>query len=271
MRFASSWGLRGRLIFLGTAGLAVGLAIGGILLVAVLRSTLEGAVDDAAGQTALEVAALIDAGRLPDPIPSGGTTIVQVVDDAGQVRAASAGGDRLVASVPPGTLTAGPGRLGYLSGYRFGVSEVVRVVTVLAGPAGDRQTVVVAVPAGEIEESVRVVAGGLLVGYAILLTAAVALAWRLVSATLRPVTALREGAEEITGTGSRATLPVPAVRDEIHELAVTLNGMLARLDAARGRQRAFVADAAHELRSPLTSLRTQLEVAAAVERRDVAD
>ncbi len=264
-------GLRGRLILLGTGGLAVGLAIGGVLLVAVLRSGLEGAVDEAATQTAREVAELIQAGRLPDPIPSGGTTIVQVVGADGQVRAASAGGDRLVSSVPPRTLETSGGTLGYLPGYRFGISEVVRVVTVRAGPADDRQTVVVATPAGEIEDSVRVVGIGLLVGYAVLLASAVALAWRLVGATLRPVTALREGAEEITGTGSAASLPVPVVRDEIHALAITLNGMLARLDAARGRQRVFVADAAHELRSPLASLRTQLEVAAAVDGRDTGD
>ena len=54
---------------------------------------------------------------------------------------------------------------------------------------------------------------------------------------------------------------MPDSRDEIHRLAVTLNGMLDRLEAARARQRAFVADAAHELRSPLTNMRTQLEVA----------
>lgn len=264
-------GLRGRLILLGTAGLAVGLAIGGVLLVAVLRSALERAVDESATQTARDVAELIDAGRLPDPIPAGGTTIVQVVDADGRVRAASLGGDRLVSSVPATALAGDDGDLGYLPGYRFGVQEVVRVVTVRAGPADDRQTVVVAAPAGEIADSVQVISVGLTVGYAVLLAAAVALAWRLVSATLRPVTALRRGAEDITGAGSTANLPVPLARDEIHDLAVTLNGMLARLDAARGRQRAFVADAAHELRSPLASLRTQLEVAAAVDGREVAD
>lgn len=271
LRVLDRLGLRGRLILLGTAGLAVGLAIGGVVLVGVLQSTLESAVDDAARQTARDVAELIDAGRLPDPIPAGGTTIVQVVDADGQVRAASLGGDRLVSSVPPRALATSDGSLGYLPGSRFGVSEVVRVVTVTAGPAADRQTVVVAVPAGEIADSVQIVRVGLLVGYAVLLATVAALAWRLVSATLRPVTALREGAEEITGTGSAASLPVPRARDEIHALAVTLNGMLARLDAARKRQRAFVADAAHELRSPLASLRTQLEVAAAVDGRDVDD
>jgi signal transduction histidine kinase len=61
--------------------------------------------------------------------------------------------------------------------------------------------------------------------------------------------------------GSAGRLPVPDSRDEIHRLAVTLNGMLARLEAGRSRQRAFVADAAHELRSPLANMRTELEVA----------
>jgi len=263
--------LRARLILLGTAGLAIGLTFGGFVLVTVLESTLERTVDSAAMQTARDVAALIDADRLPDPIPAGGTTVVQVVDADGLVRAASAGGDRLVSVLDAEELAAARDQLGYLPGFRFGVAGVVRVVAVEAGPADDRQSVVVAAPAGDIAESVQVVRTGLLVGFGLLLLVLAGLAWRIVGATLRPVEALRLGAEEITGTGAAGTLPVPDSQDEIAALASTLNRMLARLARASSRQRSFVADAAHELRSPLASLRTQLEVAQSTGVADTGD
>jgi signal transduction histidine kinase len=75
------------------------------------------------------------------------------------------------------------------------------------------------------------------------------------------VETLRSGAARISGSDQDERLAVPESADEIRALALTLNDMLDRLAAARGRQRAFVADAAHELRSPLASMRTQLEVA----------
>jgi signal transduction histidine kinase len=112
-----------------------------------------------------------------------------------------------------------------------------------------------------VAQSVRAVGRTLLIAFPLLVAALAAVAWRVVGAALRPVEALRRGAEEITGSGGPGRLPVPESGDEIHRLAVTLNGMLDRIAAARGRQREFTADAAHELRSPLTNMRTQLEVA----------
>jgi signal transduction histidine kinase len=85
-------------------------------------------------------------------------------------------------------------------------------------------------------------------------------AWRVIGATLRPVEALRSAAERVSGTGDDERLPEPGSRDEIQALAVTLNSMLDRLASARERERSFVANVAHELRNPLTSLRVQAEV-----------
>ncbi|HEY7813646.1 MAG TPA: ATP-binding protein [Nakamurella sp.] len=265
-------GLRGRLVLLTTVGLAVGLIVGGVGLTVVLRIGLERAVDAGIEQAAQEVVQLIASDRLPDPVVTGGTTVVQVLDDAGRVLAASPGADRLVAALPPDQLQEARGGPITLSGSAFGVLGSVRVVARTAESGGASSTVLVATPSSDIDNAVRVVRLSLIVGFAVLLAVLAAVAWKLVGATLRPVEALRLGAERITGNHSAETLPLPNSADEIRRLAETLNDMLGRLEASRLRQRAFVADAAHELRSPLASLRTQLDVAIATgDPADTAD
>jgi signal transduction histidine kinase len=135
------------------------------------------------------------------------------------------------------------------------------VVGVPAGPGTDPQTVIVARSMVDSLRGIGALRTLLLIVFPLLIAVAAAVAWRVLGATLRPVESLRRGAEEITGAGGSARLPVPEGDDEIHRLAVTLNGMLDRLEAGRARQREFVGDAAHELRSPLANMRTQLEVA----------
>jgi len=266
------WSLRTRLVVLATLGLAMGLAVGGAVLTIVLQVGLERASDAAARQTGQDVVQLIESDRLPDPVPAGGTTLVQVVDDQGRVLAASAGTDRLVPALSPDQTAAALAGPITVPGSQFGVLGPVRVVALAAGPATSPSTVVVGSPAGDIDDAVRVVRTLLIVGFLLLLALLAVVMWLFVGATLRPVETLRRGAEKITGTNSADTLPLPASADEIRRLAETLNDMLARLETSRRRQRAFVADAAHELRSPLTSLRVQLEVAAATgDDPDTAD
>ena len=77
---------------------------------------------------------------------------------------------------------------------------------------------------------------------------------------LRPVESIRARVAEISASGHGERVPVPGGQDEITRLAETMNAMLARLDAARTAQVAFVGDASHELRSPLSTLSTMLEL-----------
>ncbi len=257
--------LRARLTVLATLVVAGGLVAGALLLVGSLQASLLRSLDDTARQRAQDVAALVDEDRLPATIPvaGAGTVLVQVVDEAGRVTAASAGADRAVPLLPPAELAAARADRAprFLRGDRIGEGAPLRVVAWPAGPARAPVTVVAAVSVTNVADSVHVVAAAMVVGVPVLLTLLAATTWVTVGSTFRPVSALRRGAEEITGTGASRRLPLPAARDEVWRLGVTLNRMLDRLEEAGRHQRAFVADAAHELRSPLASMRTQLEVA----------
>jgi signal transduction histidine kinase len=253
-------GIRARLALTSAAALALALIGLARLFAFAVGHSMIGTLDASARRSASDVVTLIDANRLPDPIlTAGGTMTVQVIDATGRIRAASPGADRLVPLLDARTLAAArrDGRARFLDGRGYGMPDVLRVVAL---PARDGQTVVAATSFEQVQGGLETITRTLVIGTPILLVLLGTAGWLVIGGALRPITELRRGAEEISGT-ARSRLPVPEARDEVHDLAVTLNDMLGRLERAETRQRALVSDTAHELRSPLASIRAQLEVA----------
>ena len=242
-----------------TVGLAIALAAAALLLRGALQGSLTREVDGTARQGAHEVAALAEANRLPRTLLTG-TLTVQVLGATGQVVDASATADRLVPLLPPAQAAAlaRSGRAVLLDGRPFGIPYPMRVVAV---PASGGEIVLAGAVYTQVRDSMMTLTRALLVGTPLLLLLLAGVTWLVVGSTLRPISALRRGAQVITATGVTRELPVPQARDEVRVLAVTLNDMLARLDTAQQRQRRLVSDTAHELRSPIASIRAQLEVA----------
>jgi signal transduction histidine kinase len=254
-------GLQTRVTLLAGTVVLVALLAGAVLLVALLRSGLTGATDDRARARVAEVSRLVEEGRLPDVLPAPDPTVlVQVVAVDGSVAAATAGTSRAVPLLGRDELREAvtSGAALQIGGDRVGYGDALRV---LASRTDRGPVVLAAVPVTAVDDPLRLVRTALVVGLPLLLVASATGVWVTVGRTLRPVEQLRAGAEAVTAADPDRRLPVPQAQDEVRRLAETLNGMLDRLAAGGARQRAFVADAAHELRSPLAAVRTTLEVA----------
>jgi heavy metal sensor kinase len=140
-----------------------------------------------------------------------------------------------------------------------------RPVRLLATPVtaqGQRLLIVVGQSLEDRNRALDNLAGVLLVGGPVALLLACLAGYALTAAALRPVEAMRRRAAAISATDLDTRLPPAGGNDELGRLGRTLNEMLARIQAAMARERTFVSDASHELRSPLAMVKTELELIA---------
>ncbi|MET8831428.1 HAMP domain-containing sensor histidine kinase [Streptomyces sp. NPDC004610] len=152
-------------------------------------------------------------------------------------------------------LTNGSATIDGQSGdYRFAEVEV-------AVPGQGTFTVFAGAPLAAEQNAVDTALKVMLIGFPLLLGIVGGVTWLVTRRALRPVEGIRREMAEITASEDLTRrVPEPDTHDEIARLASTTNETLAALEASVERQRRFVADASHELRSPIASLRTQLEV-----------
>jgi signal transduction histidine kinase len=264
--------LRARLIAAAGGSILVAVALFGLATVLLVRSELRGSLDRALRQRAEDVAqlavsapaVLTNPGSLEGP-GSGRQLAVEVVDSRGRILARSL---TLGAQLLPEDRLATRARVSGATGfeditiggrpYRVYAAPIAQVGGPAAGGA-----VLVASDTSDISDTVShlgVVLALSALGAALLAMLAAAL---LTRRGLRPLRRLADAAGEIERTADpRRRLPETGQADEIGELTGVLNRMLAALEASRASERRFLADASHELRTPVTALLGNVEFAA---------
>lgn len=265
--------VRVRATAVATLVVAGALAAGAAGLLFTLNRSLVRGHDDADQLRLRDLATLVEARAVPAIVPvPGDDDVAQVIDQTGRVRAASeniTGLPRLASFVPSGSEPAVRTVTWMLDGER----ETYRIWALRVRPpapgsqrtqpaatAGSELVMYVGSSVETVQEAVAAVRDALFVGLPALVAMSALGTWLVVGRVLRPVEAIRAEVADITGDIAGRRVPVPAARDEIALLASTMNDMLDRLHAAAERERRFVADAAHELQSPLAAFRAHLEV-----------
>ncbi len=258
--------MRLRSALAATLVVAVALAVAIPVFLIVQRRQLEESLTDIARQQATAIADQVTASGLahvdfgPALNLGGDQALIQVVASDGSVVAASVS---VEGEPPASTARPAPGETVVNQTDQLPIGEEGdRFVVVVTGVStGDGAAFVIAAQSlATVERSRKVVTTLLVVGYPLVLLVVGVTSFWLTGRALRSVEDIRKRVTTISGSRLDRRIPVPPTHDEVSRLAETMNEMLARLEAASASQRRFVADASHELRSPLASIRAAVEV-----------
>jgi two-component system, OmpR family, sensor kinase len=261
--------IRLRLTLVVAAATIVLVAVGGLLGPRVLRTSLVDAIDEDLARRAIPIGRAVtdpddpevDVGDLHDEVNRLPESIAQILDPSGRVLAASAGLQQQPLVPTPLLARLGDGPITFEGSFPGDAGERVRVRAVAVSRPDGRYVVVVGSSLAATEAALeRVRTGGVVAGVVVVLLASLG-AWLLAGAALRPVERLRAAVAAVPPDQPGLALEVPETRDELAALARTMNELLGRISQALERERRLIADASHELRSPLTVLRTELELA----------
>ncbi len=260
--------VRWRLTLIVMAVVGVALLLGALLLVKWVEATLENDVRQRSETALNEMAGVLGRGGVPAELLVSEAELQRRLsgDDIEEVLSETyfyMDGEALQ-ELESRTVRDEMGRI-YLfgrSGLPESTDEYLEVTLDLASNRGTIQLHAVT-PRDSIDRSVRALTGALVLGLPLLVLAAGAMTWVVAGRTLAPVAGMTRRVRELSATNLDARVPVPPSGDEIAELAETMNGMLERLENASDAQLQFISDASHELRSPVASIRAQLETALA--------
>lgn len=252
--------LRSRITAVATAVVLGVLVVAGVALVVAQERVLTENVEEGLAQSADAIEATIGRGDMAPVLGGVGDddAVAQVVDASGTVLASTPNVRSVAPVVEPARADGGPVVLTTDAievddaGYRV----LARPVATPDGPA----VILVAASLGDVEESTATLITSLVVAVPLIVVLLALAIWWLIGRTLAPVEAIRAEVSDIGATELHRRVPQPSGNDEIARLARTMNAMLDRVEGASRRQSEFVADASHELRSPLTRMRTELEV-----------
>ena len=266
-----SFGLRARTTLIASLMVGIAIAVGSAALVFLVTYGLRASFQSTAETRAADIALLAQEGPIPASLPGRGDALLAQVVVGGKVVASSrdlSGRGPLVDLSPkPGeTLSRQLDSIPDLQDPSNQVIDVDPNTAFLVTARGvstknGLATVIVASSLSPLEDTVGVLVPVLLAAAPIGLALVAVATWVLTGIAFRPVKAIRDRAETISSSAPGERLPVPIARDEIHDLAETMNGMLQRIEDSSVAQRQFISDASHELKSPIAAIRTMVDVA----------